>query len=118
MIQLLIAAGVPSAITGFCFWWIEKRIQRRAEEDKQERIQRRKEQDEREKNRENLQYMTLKTLDGALALSEATAKAVQRIPDAKCNGDMHTALDYEQNAKHDLENFLTRQGVNHITGGK
>ena len=50
------------------------------------------------------------------ALSEATAKAMQRIPDAKCNGDMHKALDYEQEAKHDLENFLTRQGVNHITG--
>ena len=60
--------------------------------------------------------MTVKALDGALALSEATAKAVQRIPDAKCNGDMHKALDYEQEAKHDLENFLTRQGVNHITG--
>lgn len=49
-------------------------------------------------------------------MSEATAKAMQRIPDAKCNGDMHKALDYEQEAKHDLENFLTRQGVNHITG--
>mgnify|MGYP000727273512 CR=1 FL=1 len=27
----------------------------------------------------------------SLALGEATAKAVQRIPDAKCNGDMHAA---------------------------
>ena len=49
-------------------------------------------------------------------MSEATAKAVQRIPDAKCNGDMHAALDYELEQKHDLENLLTRQGVNHITG--
>lgn len=60
--------------------------------------------------------MMLKALDGSLCLSEATAKAVQRIPDAKCNRDMHAALDYELEQKHDLENFLTRQGVNHITG--
>lgn len=112
---ILLSAGVPSAITAFCFWWIEKRIQKREEAEKEERIRRQKEQDIREENRERLQYMTLKSLDGALALSEATAKAVQRIPDAKCNGDMHTALNYEQKAKHDLEDFLNRQAVNHLT---
>ena len=116
--QLLIAAGVPSAITAFCFWLIERKIQRRAEAEKQERIRRQKEQDIKEENREKLQYMMLKVLDGSMCLSEATAKAVQRIPDAKCNGDMHKALEYELEAKHDLENFLTRQGVNHITGGQ
>lgn len=114
--ELLIAAGIPSAITAFCFWIIEKKIQERDAVEKEERIHRQKEQDEKEKNREQLQYMMLKALDGSLALSEATAKAVQRIPDAKCNGDMHSALDYEQKSKHDLENFLKRQGVNHITG--
>ena len=114
--ELLIAAGVPSAIVAFCFWLLEKRIKERAEVEKNERACRQREQDAKEENREKLQYMTVKALDGALALSEATARAVQRIPDAKCNGDMHKALDYEQEAKHDLENFLTRQGVNHITG--
>ena len=107
--ELLIAAGIPSAIVAFCFWLLEKRIQERAEVEKRE-------QDEKEENREKLQYMMLKALDGSLCLSEATAKAVQRIPDAKCNGDMHAALNYELEQKHDLENFLTRQGVNHITG--
>lgn len=114
--DLLIAAGVPSAIVAFCFWMLERRLQARAEAEKEERLNRQREQDAKEKNREELQYMTVKALDGALALSEATAKAMQRIPDAKCNGGMHKALDYEQEAKHDLENFLTRQGVNHITG--
>ena len=66
--DLLIAAGVPSAITAFCFWLIERKIQVRAEAEKEERLNRQREQ------------------------------------------------DYEQEAKHDLENFLTRQGVNHITG--
>lgn len=88
---------------------IERKIQVRAEAEKEERLNRQREQDAKEENREKLQYMTVKALDGALALSEATAKAVQRIPDAKCNGDMHKALDYEQEAKHDLENFLTRR---------
>nr|WP_208728616.1 serine/threonine protein kinase [Coprococcus catus] len=113
--ELWIAAGVPSAIVAFCFWMLERRIQERAETEKSERARRQKEQDIKEENREKLQYMMLKALDGSLCLSEATAKAVQRIPDAKCNGDMHKALDYELDAKHDLENFLTRQGVNHIT---
>lgn len=116
--ELMIAAGIPSAITAFCFWLVERRIQVRAEADKEERMKRQKKLDAKEENREQLQYMTVKALDGALALSEATARAVQRIPDAKCNGDMHKALEYEQEAKHCLENFLTRQGVNHVTGGK
>lgn len=114
--ELWIAAGVPSAIVAFCFWMLERRIQERAEAEKSERARRQEEQDIKEENREKLQYMMLKALDGSLCLSEATAKAVQRIPDAKSNGDMHKALDYELDAKHDLENFLKRQGVNHITG--
>ena len=114
--ELLIAAGIPSAIVAFCCWLLEKRIQERAEAEKNERARRQREQDEKEESREKLQYMMLKALDGSLCLSEATAKAVQRIPDAKCNGDMHAALNYELEQKHDLENFLTRQGVNHITG--
>ena len=103
--ELLIAAGIPSAIVAFCFWLLEKRIQERAEAEKNERARRQREQDEKEENREKLQYMMLKALDGSLCLSEATAKAVQRIPDAKCNEDMHAALDYELERKHDLRTF-------------
>ena len=32
--ELLIAAGIPSAIVAFCFWLLEKRIQERAEVEK------------------------------------------------------------------------------------
>ena len=104
--DLLIAAGVPSAITAFCFWLIERKIQVRAEAEKEERLNRQREQDAKEENREKLQYMTVKALDGALALSEATAKAVQRIPDAKCNGDMHKALDYEQHQNTEWDIYM------------
>ena len=112
--ELLIAAGVPSALTAFCFWMIERRMQKRAEEENEDRNRRQKDLDEKEKRREELQYITLEALDGCLSLSEATAKAVQRIPDAKCNGDMHSALSYELEKKHDLENFLRRQGVDRV----
>lgn len=47
----------------------------------------------------------------AIALGEATAKAVQRIPDANCNGDMHDALNYAANIKHKQKDFLTKQGI-------
>ena len=50
--DLLIAAGVPSAIVAFCFWMLERRIQARAEAEKEERLNRQREQDAKEKNRE------------------------------------------------------------------
>ena len=43
--ELLIAAGIPSAIVAFCFWLLEKRIQERAEVEKNERACRQREQD-------------------------------------------------------------------------
>ena len=46
-----------------------------------------------------------------VALGEATAKAVQRIPDAHCNGDMKGALEYATTVKHRQKEFLTKQGV-------
>lgn len=50
-------------------------------------------------------------VNAAIALGEATAKAVQRIPDAHCNGDMHAALEYAAKVKHEQKDFLTQQGV-------
>ena len=43
--------------------------------------------------------------------AQATARAVQRIPDAHCNGDMHAALEYATSVKHKQKDFLTKQGV-------
>ena len=44
-------------------------------------------------------------------MGEATARAVQRIPDAHCNGDMHDALAYATDIKHKQKDFLTKQGI-------
>ena len=45
---------------------------------------------------------------------ERRAVAVQRIPDAHCNGDMHAALEYARKVKHAQKDFLTEQGVKAI----
>ena len=90
---IIIAASIPSALTGFCFWLIEQRLQKR------------------EKNREKQELFLVQGVGAAIALGEATARAVQRIPDAHCNGDMHAALEYAAKVKHEQKDFLTEQGI-------
>ena len=80
--EILLAAGIPSAITAFCFWIIERKIQNRAEQDKAERMKHQKELDEKEKSRVDLQFAMLKALDGSLALSEARRSRESQMPSA------------------------------------
>ena len=110
---ILIAASIPSAITGFCFWLID--IQSRAEKEKEERQARQAQVDEREKIREKSELCIINCLNASMALGEATARAVQRIPDAHCNGDMHAALEYAQKVKHEQKNFLNEQAIKAIS---
>ena len=86
---LLTLLGIPAAITAFCSWA----------------------QDKRELVREKHEVLLIRSIGAAIALSEATATAVQRIPDAHCNGDMHAALEYARKVKHEQKDFLTEQGV-------
>ncbi len=100
---IIIAASIPSAVTAFLFWLLEHRIEKRE-----------KEKEKREEARKQLELTLVQSVNAALALSEATAKAVQRIPDAKCNGDMHDALAYAAKVKHDQREFLQKQGIDNI----
>ena len=97
---ILAALGVPTAITGLLFRRMEKKLEKRE-----------KQREEKERNREQLDLMMLQSTAAAIALGEATAKAVQRIPDARCNGDMHAALEYATEIKHKQKDFLTSLGV-------
>lgn len=108
------ALGIPSAITGFCFWLIEQKIQKRDAAEKKEREARQKQTDEREAARENSELLILQQLAANTALCEATARAVQRIPDAHCNGDMDAALEYAKKIKHKQKDFLNSQAVHAI----
>lgn len=99
-ITLAIAMGVPSAITGFCFWWLEKKIEKRQQE-----------QDKKEHAKRMNEIIIIESMNAAIALGEATARAVQRIPDAHCNGDMHEALNYATAIKRKHKDFITEQGI-------
>ncbi len=105
------AMGVPTAITGFCFWLLQRRITKRDKAREEADAEKERKADERERNREKLDVMLLQSTTAAIALGEATAKAVQRIPDAHCNGDMHQALDYAAQVKHQQKDFLTSLGI-------
>lgn len=111
---LLIAMSIPSAVTGFCFWLIEHRITKRGREEEKKREQHQQDMDQKERLREESQFLILQSVNAAIALGEATAKAVQRIPDAHCNGDMHAALEYATKVKHEQKEFLTKQGIQNI----
>lgn len=100
---LIVAMSIPSAITGFCFWILEKRIAKREEE-----------QERKEEARKKNEVLVIQGVNAAIALSEATARAVQRIPDAHCNGEMSAALDYAAKVKHRQKDFLTEQGIDSL----
>ena len=53
---IIIAASIPSALTGFCFWLIEQRLQKRAKKQEDEEKQRREAEEKREKLREPLEH--------------------------------------------------------------
>lgn len=111
---IIIAMSIPSAFTGFCFWWLERNIQKRDEKAKAERAKREAEIDRRDVQRKKYELCQLNMIMATMTLAETTAKAVERIPDAHCNGDMHSALDYAQTVKNEQRDFLKEQAVNHI----
>ena len=101
--SVIVAAGIPTSVLGFCFWMLERRIERRE-----------KQQEAAEKAREEFETHLYESSLAAIALGEATARAVQRIPDAHCNGDMHAALDYAAAVKHQQREFVAKRGIRAI----
>lgn len=100
---IVVAASIPSGITGFCFWLLERKMEKRE-----------KERAKKEANLEMQEFLVVKSIGAAIALGEATAEAVARIPDAHCNGDMHKALEYARQVKHEQKDFLEKQGIEAI----
>ena len=103
VLEVIFAVGIPSGITAFCFWILERKLDKRE-----------KEREEKEKIREKQEFLMVKGIGAAIALGEATAEAVSRIPDTNCNGDMHAALEYAKKIKHEQKDFLTQQGIEAI----
>ena len=95
--------GVPSAITGFGIWLIKRKLE------KNER-----QYNEKESNLQDLVLMMLQTTRANAVGITAVAKAIQRIPDAHCNGDMTKALEYMKTIQEKEKDFLMDKGVKHI----
>lgn len=127
--EIAAICGIPSAVTvaivGFFVWLLERSIVKRetarAEEDAKrekaheaEEAKLEAERTKQENSRKIFEKNLLASTNAALAVSEATARAVQRIPDAHCNGDMHAALNYAAKIKHEQRDFLAAQGIDNI----
>lgn len=111
LLAIVSAAGIPSAIVGFCVWMMQQKILKRDKQREEDTLRYRREREEKERAREQFEVNMLAQLNATMALSEATAKAVQRIPDAHCNGDMHKALEYAQETKRKQREFLEAKGI-------
>ena len=100
LIGFVAAMGIPSAAMGLIVRRLEKKINKKDSE-----------REEQDKAQKDLIVLLVQSTNAAISLGEATARAVQRIPDAHCNGDMHAALEYATSVKHKQKDFLTQQGV-------
>ena len=95
--QLVAIMGIPSAITGFCFWMLQRRMTKRDEE-----------LDRREKAREKNEVLLVRSVGAAIALGEAAATALKN---GHANGATEAALEYARQVKHEQKDFLTEQGI-------
>ena len=68
-IESVLIACLPSAITGFCFWCIEQKIQKQSKKLEKEEKQRREAQDKREKLHEQQELFLVQGVNAAIALS-------------------------------------------------
>lgn len=103
--ELLQMWGVPAATIAFLLWLLKRHIDKKEEE----RLA-------REANTEKLMLFMLQESRATNVLVTATAKAVQRIPDAHCNGDMTAALELAEQIQKEEKDFLFDQGIKHIFG--
>lgn len=114
IVDVLVTMGIPTAITGLIVWFFKRYLDKRDREREKREAEDKAAREEREKNTETLMLMIMQTSRATNVLAEATAKAVQRIPDAHCNGDMTSALEKAAKIQKEEQQFLIDQGIKHI----
>ena len=97
--------GIPSAIVSFCMNRLSKKIE--ASE---------KAKGEKEDARIEYETMMIELIMASLSLSEATAKAVQNIPDAHANGEITSALGWSKEIKNKYHQFSRKQTAQAVNG--
>ena len=88
-----------------------KRNKRDREDAAEKEAQDRSLREEKYQANEQLLVMLIQTSWASIALSEATAHALQR---GHTNGDMEAALEYATKVKHEQKEFLTKLGIHSI----
>lgn len=97
---LIVAMSIPSGITGFCFWLLERKLDKRE-----------KKRQEQEAVREQQEFLMVKGIGAAIALGEASAIALKN---GHTNGETEAALEYARQVKHEQKDFLTKRGIQSI----
>lgn len=110
------AMGIPSAVCGIFVWWFKREIERKDAEKEKAAKKREEEKEAREARIEELMLLNFRETRATNILATATAKAVQRIPDAHCNGDMTAALEEAAAIQREEKDFLVNNGIKHIFG--
>jgi hypothetical protein len=101
--ELILLFGIPSAITGLGVWWFKRRVE----------LSEKKNQ-EQQQNIEALIMMMVQSSKANQIGITAIARAVQRIPDAHCNGDMTAALEQMEQIQQKEKQFLIDKGIKYI----
>lgn len=101
--ELILLFGIPSAITGLGIWWFKRRVE-----------QSEKKSQEQQENIEALIMMIVQSSKANQIGIQAIARAVQRIPDAKCNGDMTAALAEMEKIQAKEKQFLISKGIKYL----
>lgn len=114
LVAIIAAAGIPGAVVGFIVWRMQQKILKRDKQREEDNRRYREKREKKEADREQLELFLVESVNATVALSVATAKAVQRIPDAHCNGDMHAALKVAEDAQKNQESFLRKRGLQSI----
>lgn len=110
-----ILCAVIAAIAAVTVGIINALSQRKTKQDLSEEFKKQQQEETAKENaRKKFEVYMIKGIMASNSLGEATARAVQRIPDAHCNGDMEAALAEEERVKKDIQLFLTRQGIDNI----
>lgn len=102
-LEILTLFGIPGAITGLAVWWVKRRVEVNE-----------KKNAEQQRNIEALIMMMIQSSKANQIGITAIAKAVQRIPDAKCNGDMTAALEEMEKIHKQEKQFLIDKGIKYI----
>ena len=99
-LQIIVAASIPSTLTGLAVWKLKRTIEKHEKDRKAA-----------EEMREEFDIMIIESVNSAIALGEATATALKN---GHTNGETDGALEYARSVKHKQKEFLTRKGVEHI----